>query len=863
MTEPAPFCPYVGLRPFRAEDRPYFFGRERESDAIADHLFGARLTILYGASGVGKSSVLQAGVVPRLADEARTAVVSFRSWQVPQAAEQLKQAVVDATAKAAGRALAIPTAQPLDELLKQAAEALDGTVLLLLDQFEEYFLYFPETADGGFDVELARAITRRDIDAGFLIAMREDSLSKLDRFRKRVPTLFANTLRLSHLSLAAAQRAVEGPLEVYNAQHPDALQGPVAIEPALAQSLLQQVSAGQVSIDQGGGSGRGADSDEQTRVEAPYLQLVLERLWAEETAQGSRRLRLQTLDQLGGAQNIVRTHLDQVMDKCSAADQELCARVFDRLVTPAGAKVACRLGDLESWADDLAPEVRRVTKLLQDAMLLAKIGAPPGHPPEDDQYQIFHDVLAAGVLDWRRRFLQRRENEQAQTLAAQREREAAEERLRAEQSAARERELQAANERAEREREHAAQERRLTRRFRLATLVALVLAAVGIGLAWFANEKSKAAELAAQREVELKSKALAEATAAKKAQAALLLANALDAYAKQHDFDAAIGGVGEVLKLDPDSAPAHEALGRVYLDRGTAYVDPRDIDRAIAEFGLAIGLDPKNAAALAGRAAARQGKGQFAAALADYSAAIEATADSTDTLESKRGSRADNRELSLALMKHSATLAQLYYNRGTAYQAGGELEPAIADYSRAVALRPRWDDAYLAYLARGDLYAKQGQRQAAISDFQLALQSSSDPAAQALATSRLAALGAAPAQGPSSDAIVWIQIVDPKDRELAKAIAADLRQRGYRVDGIEPVPQGRTQGDVRFVAAEQQRTASAIAADVEQLLARNGRKLTMRVLRLDPKQFPKAKPNVIEVWLPALADNLQAPAPKY
>jgi hypothetical protein len=210
--------------------------------------------------------------------------------------------VIESASKVAGKSLAIDENLPLDELLKQAADTLDGTILLLLDQFEEYFLYFPDPGpEGGFDAELARAINRRDADAGFLISMREDSLSKLDRFRKRITTLFSNTQRLSHLWLGAAKLAVLKPLEVYNTQHPSADGKPVTIEPALVQALLEQVSAGQVSIAQTGGAGQAAPQAGETRVEAPYLQLVLERLWSEEMRAGSRELRLPTLEALGGA----------------------------------------------------------------------------------------------------------------------------------------------------------------------------------------------------------------------------------------------------------------------------------------------------------------------------------------------------------------------------------------------------------------------------------------------------------------------------------------------------------------------------------------------------------------------------------
>jgi ABC-type phosphate transport system ATPase subunit len=74
----APESPYVGLDPYSSEDAPFFFGREREQHVIVANLRAARVTLLYGPSGVGKSSVLNAGVVPALdalADELRGATM--------------------------------------------------------------------------------------------------------------------------------------------------------------------------------------------------------------------------------------------------------------------------------------------------------------------------------------------------------------------------------------------------------------------------------------------------------------------------------------------------------------------------------------------------------------------------------------------------------------------------------------------------------------------------------------------------------------------------------------------------------------------------------------------------------------------
>ena len=61
-TGPEGVRPYVGLRPYTEGDAPFFYGRDREHKLIVANLLASRLTVLDGPSGVGKSSVLDAGV---------------------------------------------------------------------------------------------------------------------------------------------------------------------------------------------------------------------------------------------------------------------------------------------------------------------------------------------------------------------------------------------------------------------------------------------------------------------------------------------------------------------------------------------------------------------------------------------------------------------------------------------------------------------------------------------------------------------------------------------------------------------------------------------------------------------------------
>jgi WD40 repeat protein len=419
MLSPSTFCPYVGLQPYSEEDRDFFFGRSREQRIISSNLYAAPLTVLYGSSGVGKSSILSAGVVPRLRAEARTAVIVFREWQDTSFLERLKAECRREIERARKKPLTIDERVPLDDFLLAAAQALEGPIFVLLDQFDEYFLYHPETPHGTpFEIEFARAVNRLDVDANFLIALREDVLSKLDRFRVRIANLMGNCLRLEHLDAYQAEEAIRKPLEVYRDRFAGSLP-PVTIEDGLVQALLSdsEMRTGRALFGETDGAGQARTSDELVQIETPLLQLVLTRLWAEETKESSPVLRLSTLnDRLGGVRQIVRMHLDTIMANLLGPEQEACGRMFRFLVTPQGAKIAHATEDLLSFAEAPSDTVMPTLKKLTDARVLRRVS-----PPE--RYEIFHDVLASAVLAWRARFVQAQERAEAERqLQAERDR---------------------------------------------------------------------------------------------------------------------------------------------------------------------------------------------------------------------------------------------------------------------------------------------------------------------------------------------------------------------------------------------------------------------------------------------------------
>ena len=426
--------PYKGLTPYAEEDAAFFFGRESERAIIVANLMASRLTVLYGASGVGKSSVLYAGVardLRKMANRNRAergvpefAPVAFSAWREKDVGWALVQAAHDSAAGVAvGSVFPPDPSASLTEQLAIYADTVGGELFMILDQFEEYFLYHRgDGGDGGFDAELSRAVTQADLRVNFLVAIREDALAGLDRFKGRIPGLLDNYLRLGHLDRSAARVAIEKPVEQFNVLRAEELAA-VGMESELVEAVLDQVKTGRVSLEEGGRGGVGAPSgavDEES-IETPYLQLVMSRLWEEELGAGSRMLRLQTLDRLGGASRIVRTHLDDAMARLSSAERDVAARIFHYLVTPSGTKVAHALPDLAEYAGVRESELRPVVERLSSGSVrILRPVADQSGAPSGSTYEIFHDVLAAPILDWRQRHvaaMQRVEAEQKRQAA--------------------------------------------------------------------------------------------------------------------------------------------------------------------------------------------------------------------------------------------------------------------------------------------------------------------------------------------------------------------------------------------------------------------------------------------------------------
>jgi hypothetical protein len=418
--------PYKGLVPYAEEDFEYFFGRETEQRIISANLRASRLTLLYGESGVGKSSLLNAGVTHELRQDPDFVAVIFYAWQVDPVVG-LKRAIT--TQIPSLSEVFEPMSYPnLTQGMRTWLERRKGverpTLLLILDQFENFFQYHsPDSANPmayraqSFAQQLPQMIAAEDLPLNFLISIREDSLAGLDRFKDSIPGLFNNYLRVEHLSIAGAKDAILKPLNKFKELHPSK-----AINMAdekLADVVVQQI------ID--------AQGDRGERVQAASLQLVMTRWWERESEKKSKKMRKATLVKLGNARNIVASYFDEALRKLDKQDTEICFHLVDKLVTSTGRRTVQTFRELTEGTAYGSERVRKLLGNLVDARILTPVPAPKGALPGELSYEFAHDLMAKAATQSLQRYKEEQKLERVEREKRKAEREATEARARAEE----------------------------------------------------------------------------------------------------------------------------------------------------------------------------------------------------------------------------------------------------------------------------------------------------------------------------------------------------------------------------------------------------------------------------------------------
>lgn len=301
--------PYMGLRPFEAEDANLYFGRNAAVESVLERLARDRVVGIVGTSGSGKSSLVRAGVVPgvragALAGSAAWPVIVMNPGARPlsELATQLANLTGGNATQLLGDLESDPRA--LDLTARQlVGDAAPGTrLLLVVDQFEELFTLCRDAADReGFAAAILEATAAPNAATAFLFTIRADFFGECASLPGFAAAVDHHDLLLGPLSEEELRAAIEQPAEMVG----------LRVEADLSERILRDVSG-----EPGG---------------LPLLSHALLETWKRREG---RVLTVHAYEEAGGVRGAIARTADAVFEDLDEAEQSLARNLFLRLTEP-------------------------------------------------------------------------------------------------------------------------------------------------------------------------------------------------------------------------------------------------------------------------------------------------------------------------------------------------------------------------------------------------------------------------------------------------------------------------------------------------------------------------------------------------
>jgi WD40 repeat protein len=391
--------PYRGLLPFTEENAPFFFGREAEERALLEKIRVQGIIPIVGGSGVGKSSIVRAGLIPRLEQEGNWLVMRMRPGRDPfrvlaaRLHTEKKKLVEHADVTLAVKTIPVETvveseknqlavskevmlasnvlqdrlkAKPemLAVEMRDIAEYTRSKVLLYIDQFEELFTSgVDERTQNQFIRAIARAADDPFEPVRIVFSVRHDFI---DRFSVGEDTiqLFNDVTVIQRPDKKALAEVLTKPLETIGYRFEDE---------KLPREMVESVFRESASL--------------------PLLQFAAMRLW--EARDENRKVLLRTVfEEFGGVAGALTKHADSVLKEFSNVELREVRQVLMRLVTKDRTRRVLAEKDL---CDGLSGNVRVILQKLTASRLITmgameSDGSSYLSEPERS-YELAHDSL--------------------------------------------------------------------------------------------------------------------------------------------------------------------------------------------------------------------------------------------------------------------------------------------------------------------------------------------------------------------------------------------------------------------------------------------------------------------------------------
>jgi AAA ATPase domain len=365
--------PFKFLDSYNKNDKNIFFGRDEEIKALYELVQTSKLVLVYGASGTGKTSLVECGLSNKFS-EADWFDVRIRRGNLP---------LLEASLQAVNRKLKEEANTTFD--LCQSVEALYYhnfiPIYLIFDQFEEVFIMGDEKERTDFFNALSNLV-RVKVPCKILLIVREEYLAFFHDFETLIPIIYDNRFRIERMNQLKLEKVIKGTIQT--PQYQIDFDNPDENTRLIIENLR----------------------NERHDVDLTNLQVYLDRLYKVDIQRGEQSHMLrppykfdkELIENVGKLPQVIAVFLDEQMqdvDKTINAPNTALT-ILKLFVTNEGTKrsrsVAVILEDFEK--NKLLPvaTVEACIKVLYERRILKelKIG-------EELRYEISHDLLAGQV----------------------------------------------------------------------------------------------------------------------------------------------------------------------------------------------------------------------------------------------------------------------------------------------------------------------------------------------------------------------------------------------------------------------------------------------------------------------------------
>jgi len=309
--------PFKFLDAYSKDDKDIFFGREKEVEEIYERLFKGNLILIYGASGTGKTSILNCGIANRFQDSDWFPVNIRR-----------RNNLLESVRKEIDKLALTPI--PADKSLSDAFHSLYldffKPVYVIFDQFEELFISGNPEEQKLF-LEFLTDLLGRGYNIKVIITIREEYLAYFSEFEEKIPNFFDNRYRVEHMTPTKAEEVIVKSCRNFNIE--------IKEPKKVSREIIKNISA-----------------EDAYRVELTYLQVYLDRLFHQyvENRQPPVIFAKELIDDVGDIKDVLSVFLEEQIAKVE--EPEVAWTILKAFITSGGTKKTTSLESIKKYLEE-------------------------------------------------------------------------------------------------------------------------------------------------------------------------------------------------------------------------------------------------------------------------------------------------------------------------------------------------------------------------------------------------------------------------------------------------------------------------------------------------------------------------------